>query len=287
MESAHREGHPCHLAPGRRCHARRRPVLREADKFFTEVESACEDLRRQKSSDGTRSRRTRNPRPSVRGRNCASASRTSSKTMSLCPSNACVRPSANSSSSPTTRTPARRPRRMQPPARGIARGNRPCSSARAPTTMSIGWNAPAGRKNLALNAAPIDVADFLRLPALWHRHLHHHDQHHSGHGANPSSDHLQGQSSAPHSALRTPNSALSYFVHRVGAEDATVLQTGTPFDCERQMKLFITSTRSPDPRDSEYRDSLIHWIKHFRRPDPRQGLRPLHQLQVDARSPAN
>ncbi len=56
--------------------------------------------------------------------------------------------------------------------------------------------------------------------------------------------------------------ALHYFVRRVGADDATMLQTGTPFDYERQMKLFIAS-KMPDPRDAEYRDALVHWIKHF------------------------
>jgi Rad3-related DNA helicase len=56
--------------------------------------------------------------------------------------------------------------------------------------------------------------------------------------------------------------ALQYFVHRVGAEEATVLQAGTPFDYERQMKLYVVR-KMPDPRDAGYRDALIHWIEHF------------------------
>jgi REP element-mobilizing transposase RayT len=56
--------------------------------------------------------------------------------------------------------------------------------------------------------------------------------------------------------------ALRYFVQRVGAESATKLQVGTPFDYERQMKLFVAA-KMPDPRDTGYRDALIHWLEHF------------------------
>ena len=55
---------------------------------------------------------------------------------------------------------------------------------------------------------------------------------------------------------------LNYFVSRVGAESATQLQVGTPFDYERQMKLFVAS-KMPDPREAGYADALEHWIAHF------------------------
>ena len=55
---------------------------------------------------------------------------------------------------------------------------------------------------------------------------------------------------------------LRYFTKRVGAESATQLQVGTPFDYEQQMKLFVPRTM-PDPRDAGYRDALVHWIEHF------------------------
>jgi Rad3-related DNA helicase/REP element-mobilizing transposase RayT len=55
---------------------------------------------------------------------------------------------------------------------------------------------------------------------------------------------------------------LQYFIKRVGAESAVQLQVGTPFDYERQMKLFV-ARKMPDPRDSGYRDALVHWIEHF------------------------
>jgi REP element-mobilizing transposase RayT len=56
--------------------------------------------------------------------------------------------------------------------------------------------------------------------------------------------------------------ALTYFAKRVGCESATMLQAGTPFDYERQMKLFVAS-KMPDPREAGYADALEHWIAHF------------------------
>lgn len=41
-----------------------------------------------------------------------------------------------------------------------------------------------------------------------------------------------------------------------------MLQVGSPFDYERQMKLFVTS-KMPDPRDADYQPALIKWIEHF------------------------
>ena len=48
----------------------------------------------------------------------------------------------------------------------------------------------------------------------------------------------------------------------MGAEAATLLQVGTPFDYERQMKLFAVK-KMPDPRDAGYAGALEHWIGHF------------------------
>jgi ATP-dependent DNA helicase DinG len=55
---------------------------------------------------------------------------------------------------------------------------------------------------------------------------------------------------------------LDYFARRVGAEEATLLQTGSPFDYQTQMRLYVVN-KMPDPRDAGYRDALIHWIEHF------------------------
>jgi ATP-dependent DNA helicase DinG len=56
--------------------------------------------------------------------------------------------------------------------------------------------------------------------------------------------------------------ALLYFAHRVGAARAVQLQVGSPFDYERQMKIFVVN-KMPDPREAGYADALIHWIEHF------------------------
>jgi len=56
--------------------------------------------------------------------------------------------------------------------------------------------------------------------------------------------------------------SLKYFIKRVGAESATQLQVGTPFDYAQQMRLFVAQ-KMPDPREPGYRDALIHWIEHY------------------------
>ena len=75
----------------------------------------------------------------------------------------------------------------------------------------------------------------------------------SQHGAKPVMSTKEGAGGTP---------ALLYFARRVGAEAAKSLQVGTPFDYERQMKLFVVG-KMPDPRAEGYRDALIHWIEHF------------------------
>jgi ATP-dependent DNA helicase DinG len=55
---------------------------------------------------------------------------------------------------------------------------------------------------------------------------------------------------------------LSYFRNRVGAMEVEALQIGSPFDFERQMKLFVVR-KMPDPRDPRYEEALEHWIWHF------------------------
>ncbi len=133
------------------------------------------------------------------------------------------------------------------------------------------WVERAGKtqKNLALNAAPIDVADFLR------RRLFGSDTSVlmtsatlavSSGRVTDGSLHATGSSKASRPpAPRKPansNSGLDYFAHRVGAEEATLLQVGSPFDYERQMKTFVVN-KMPDPREAGYCDALVHWIEHF------------------------
>ena len=67
--------------------------------------------------------------------------------------------------------------------------------------------------------------------------------------------------SAKTKTCKEPHS-LDYFSRRVGGEQAEKLQVGSPFDFERQMKLFVVQ-KMPDPREEGYTDMLIHWIEHF------------------------
>jgi ATP-dependent DNA helicase DinG len=55
---------------------------------------------------------------------------------------------------------------------------------------------------------------------------------------------------------------LAYFRERIGATEAEPLQLGSPFNFQKQMKLFIVK-RMPDPRDAGYQKELEHWIAHF------------------------
>jgi ATP-dependent DNA helicase DinG len=55
---------------------------------------------------------------------------------------------------------------------------------------------------------------------------------------------------------------LAYFRTRIGALDAEPLQLGSPFDFQRQMKMFVVQ-KMPDPRDAGYQKALEHWIAHF------------------------
>jgi ATP-dependent DNA helicase DinG len=107
------------------------------------------------------------------------------------------------------------------------------------------WVERAGKaqKSLALNAAPIDVADFLRRRLF-------------------ESDTSIIMTSATLATNSKTHTGLNYFSRRVGAESATMLQVGTPFDYERQMKLFAVK-KMPDPRETGYADALEQWIEHF------------------------
>jgi len=129
------------------------------------------------------------------------------------------------------------------------------------------WVERAGKsgKNLSLNAAPIDVADFLR------RRLFQSDTSVIMTSATLSMNSSTPPAPAENTGLSAVRNAprrsrditgLNYFVKRVGGESATQLQVGTPFDYERQMKVFVAQ-KMPDPRDAGYRDALIHWIEHF------------------------
>src|SRR5438034_1788429 len=55
---------------------------------------------------------------------------------------------------------------------------------------------------------------------------------------------------------------LAYFRERIGATEAEPLQLGSPFDFQKQMKIFVVQ-KMPDPRDASYQKELERWIAHF------------------------
>ena len=105
------------------------------------------------------------------------------------------------------------------------------------------WVEQSGRSQPlhSLNAAPVDVAPFLR--ALLFR---------------------PGRTCVMTSAtLSVGSEALEYFRNRVGAREVDALQIGSPFDYQRQMKLYVVR-KIPDPREAEaYELALAVWIEHF------------------------
>ncbi len=125
------------------------------------------------------------------------------------------------------------------------------------------------RQNLTLSAAPIDISAYLRERLFGSETS---IVMTSATLAVKSGDDTKADGSPEQAARfqrpgeasqRNPRHAgLAYFAGRVGGQSALQLQVGSPFDFENQMKLYVVN-RMPDPRDSGYRDSLIHWIEHF------------------------
>ena len=55
---------------------------------------------------------------------------------------------------------------------------------------------------------------------------------------------------------------MQYVASRLGAEQSRLLQVGSPFDYQNQMKVYVVG-KMPDPRENGYEDALVHWIEHF------------------------
>jgi ATP-dependent DNA helicase DinG len=108
------------------------------------------------------------------------------------------------------------------------------------------WVERTGKaqRNLTLNAAPIDVAGSLRRLLF------------------ETDTSVIMTSATLATAGKTAAAPLDYFSKRVGGEGAEKLRVGSPFDYERQMKLFVAN-KMPDPREAGYRDALVEWIEHF------------------------
>jgi ATP-dependent DNA helicase DinG len=93
---------------------------------------------------------------------------------------------------------------------------------------------------LALNAAPVDLAPVLRRMLF--------------------RENCCCVMTSATLAVGRPD--LAYFRERTGATEAEPLQLGSPFNFQRQMKVFIVQ-KMPDPRDAAYQKQLEHWIAQF------------------------
>lgn len=111
------------------------------------------------------------------------------------------------------------------------------------------WVERTGKaqRSLSLNAAPIDVAAYLRQRLF---------------GASTSVIMTSATLSTSRGTAAGGDGGLDYFARRVGGERAVKLQVGSPYDYERQMKLYVTG-KMPDPREAGYREALVQWIEHF------------------------
>ncbi len=118
------------------------------------------------------------------------------------------------------------------------------------------WVERSGKahKSLTLSAAPVEVAEFLRRRLF---------------GVDTSVIMTSATLSMDTKGLGTPakpqpgrKDGLNYFAARVGADQATLLQVGSPFDYAKQMSLYVVG-KMPDPREPGYQKALVHWIEHF------------------------
>ncbi len=131
------------------------------------------------------------------------------------------------------------------------------------------WVERSGKaqRNLSLNAAPIDIAPYLRRRLfesntsviLTSATLATTNKTNSGSKRSGESARHGG---ATHSQSDSCRADLSYFTRRVGAESVVQMQLGAPFDYQRQIKLFVVR-KIPDPREAGFSEALEHWIKHF------------------------
>ena len=118
------------------------------------------------------------------------------------------------------------------------------------------WVERSGKahQTISLNAAPIEVAGFLR------QRLFGSDTSVIMTSATLSMD--TRHEGKPVKSRPGSRDGLNYFAGRVGAQDATLLQVGSPFDYAKQMNVYVAG-KMPDPREPGYREALVRWIEHF------------------------
>ncbi|MFZ5807629.1 MAG: ATP-dependent DNA helicase [Verrucomicrobiota bacterium] len=64
------------------------------------------------------------------------------------------------------------------------------------------------------------------------------------------------------SATLSINNNFNYFQSSLGAESARTLRLNSPFNFQKQMKVFAVRDM-PDPKNEKYQEALLKWIPHF------------------------
>ncbi len=220
-------------------------ALKEADKFFDAVEEACDKIAAAREPDRPSTRWAE-----IRVRHCDVA--TDNLTLSIQRVREEVAALIKTVDDKDT-------------AQELAECNRRLEELRAGIAVFLSQGAPGHvywvertgktQRNLALHAAPINVADYLR------ERLFETDTSVVMTSATLAVAACPDARKAPRTAA--PQSPpLRYFARQVGGEKADLVQAGSPFDYERQMKIFVAA-KMPDPRDAGYQSNLVHWIEHF------------------------
>ncbi|HEV7928082.1 MAG TPA: helicase C-terminal domain-containing protein [Verrucomicrobiae bacterium] len=219
-------------------------ALKETDKFFAEVEHACDQIVAARESERKTKRWAE-----VRVRHCDLVE--DNLTLSIQRVREEVSALIKAVNDKDT-------------AQELAECNRRLEELRAEIAVFLSQGAPdhvywvertgKTQRNLALHAAPINVADFLR------ERLFETETSVVMTSATLAVAVAPDQPHAPKSAAKAP--PLHYFASQVGGEKSNLVQAGSPFDYERQMKIFVAA-KMPDPRDAGYQSSLVHWIEHF------------------------
>ena len=104
---------------------------------------------------------------------------------------------------------------------------------------SVYWVEKGGRDGdmLSIHSAPVNIADRLRRMMF-----------------NPERTCILTSAT-----LGTGDEELTYFRKRVGAEQATTVKIGSPFNYQEQMQIYVIKSM-PDPTSDDYESSLIQWI---------------------------
>jgi len=126
------------------------------------------------------------------------------------------------------------------------------------------WVERTGKtqRNLSLNAAPVDVAAYLRQRLFGSETSIILTSATLGVKSPPNASRPEDRAPCTTLRLEVHNPALDYVSHRVGGENALKLQVGSPFDYATQMKVLVPR-QIPEWKEPGYQDALVNWIEHF------------------------